>query len=85
MLALYGKVAWAHDWNDDAALTATFQGLPGACFVVNGAKPASDSLLVSFGTELRFANGVALAAKADGEFSDQGYTLAGTATIRMTW
>ncbi len=33
--------AWAHDFNPDRAIGATFQTLPGASFVVNGAKQAA--------------------------------------------
>lgn len=42
MLTLRGRAAWAHDFNPDRSLGATFQTLPGASFVVNGAAQASD-------------------------------------------
>jgi outer membrane autotransporter protein len=85
MLSLRGKLAWAHDWVSDPALTATFQSLPGASFTINGAEPASDLALVSAGAEMRLANGVSLAAKFDGEFADGSQTYAGTATLRVSW
>jgi outer membrane autotransporter protein len=31
VLALRGRVAWAHDWVSDPSLAAVFQTLPGAC------------------------------------------------------
>jgi uncharacterized protein with beta-barrel porin domain len=34
---LRARVAWAHEWVNDPALSAVFQLLPGASFVVNGA------------------------------------------------
>src|SRR5262245_50134482 len=37
------------------------------------------------GGELRFANGVALLAKFDGEFASRSNTYAGTGTIRYRW
>ena len=37
-LALRGRVAWAHDWVSDPTLTPLFQALPGASFIVNGAR-----------------------------------------------
>ena len=37
MLTLRGRAAWAHDFNPDRSLAATFQTLPGASFVVSGA------------------------------------------------
>ncbi len=42
VLALRGRLAWAHDWVSDPSLAAAFQALPGASFIVNGAAPAKD-------------------------------------------
>jgi autotransporter-associated beta strand protein len=85
VLALRGRVAWAHDWVSDATLVPVFQALPGASFIVNGATPAKNSALASAGTELRLANGIALLAKFDGEFASHSSTYAGTGTVRYTW
>jgi hypothetical protein len=46
IFTLRGRVAWAHDFNPDRNIGATFQTLPGVSFVVNGAAQASDSALV---------------------------------------
>jgi outer membrane autotransporter protein len=85
VLALRGRLAWAHDWVSDATLTPMFQSLPGARFVVNGALPVKDAALASAGGELRFANGITLLAKFDGEFASGSSTYGGTATIRYKW
>jgi uncharacterized protein with beta-barrel porin domain len=85
VLALRGRVAWAHDWVSDATLTPVFQSLPGASFIVNGVAPAQDSALVSAGGELRLANGVTLLAKFDGEFASHSSTYGGTGTFRYRW
>jgi T5SS/PEP-CTERM-associated repeat protein/autotransporter-associated beta strand protein len=85
VLALRGRVAWAHDWVSDPTLTPLFQTLPGASFIVNGALPVKDSALVSAGAELRLANGVTLLGKFDGEFAGRSNTYAGTGTIRYRW
>src|SRR5438309_7077903 len=85
VLALRGRVAWAHDWVSDPTLAALFQTLPGASFVVNGATPAKNSALTSAGAELRLANGVALIGKFDGEFAAHSSTYASTGTVRYTW
>jgi hypothetical protein len=37
----------------DPVLMATFQALPGASFMVNGAAPAKNSVLASAGAELK--------------------------------
>jgi uncharacterized protein with beta-barrel porin domain len=85
VLALRGRLAWAHDWVSDPALAAVFQTLPGASFIVNGATPAKNSALASAGAELRLANGVTLLAKFDGEFASHASTYAGTGTLRYMW
>jgi autotransporter-associated beta strand protein len=85
VLTLRGRLAWAHDWVSDPSLAAAFQALPGAGFIVNGATPAKNSALASAGAELRFANGVSLLAKFDGEFASHAQTYAGTGTLRVNW
>ena len=85
LLLLRGRLAWAHDWVSDPTLTAAFQALPGASFIVNGATPATDSALVSAGAELRLVNGVSLLAKFGGEFGNGSQTYSGTATLSYTW
>lgn len=69
----------------DPALTAAFQTLPGASFIVNGAAPVPNSALLSAGGELRFLNGWALGARFDGEFANRAQTYAGTGTLRYVW
>ena len=51
---LFGRLAWAHDWQSNPNLTATFIGLPTATFVVNGAAPPSDLALITAGAEWRW-------------------------------
>jgi uncharacterized protein with beta-barrel porin domain len=53
---LRGRFARAHDFNPDRNITATFQTLPGACFVVNGPAQASDSALVTASAENKWLN-----------------------------
>jgi uncharacterized protein with beta-barrel porin domain len=84
-LALRARAAWAHDWISDPTLTAVFQALPGASFVVNGATPAKDSALASAGAELRLANGVTFLGQFDGELAAHSSTYAGTGTVRVAW
>ena len=57
VLTLRGRVAWAHDFNPDRAMGATFQTLPGASFVVNGARQATEAALVTASVEVKLANG----------------------------
>jgi autotransporter-associated beta strand protein len=85
MLTLRGRVAWAHDFNSDRGIGATFQTLPGASFFVNGAAQASDSALVTASAETRWMNGWSTAATFEGEFSDATRSYAGKGVVRYAW
>lgn len=84
-LTLRGRLAFAHDWISDPALSAVFQALPGGSFLVNGAAPAKDTALVSTGADLHLARGITLSARLDGGFADRAQTFAGTGTLRYRW
>ena len=84
-LTLRARAAWAHDWITNPTLTAAFESLPGAGFVVNGAVPAKDRALASVGGDLHIAPNWMLQAKFDGEFASRTQTYAGTGTLRYTW
>jgi uncharacterized protein with beta-barrel porin domain len=84
-LMLRGRVAWAHDWVDDPALSAVFLALPGSNFSVFGAVPAKNSALTSAGTELRVTPTLSVSAKFDGQFASSTQTYAGSGTVRLTW
>ena len=49
VIALRGRLAWAHDWISDPNVMPAFQALPGASFIVQGATPAKNSALTSLG------------------------------------
>jgi outer membrane autotransporter protein len=85
MVKLFGRVAWAHDWQGNPALTATFQGLPTATFTVNGATPPQNLALASAGAEWRLRNGWSLLAKFEGEFAPNSQTYTGTARVKYSW
>jgi T5SS/PEP-CTERM-associated repeat protein/autotransporter-associated beta strand protein len=85
ILTLRGRAAWAHDFNPDRSLAATFQTLSGASFVVNGAAPARDSALVTTAAELKWLNGFSLAGTFEGAFSDVTRSYAGKGVARYNW
>jgi fibronectin-binding autotransporter adhesin len=85
IFTLRGRAAWAHDYNSDRAVTAVFQTLPGASFVVNGARGNPDGALVSAGAEMKWINGFSLAATFEGEFSGNVTSYAGKGVARYTW
>jgi len=85
ILTLRGRLAWAHDYNPDRSIGATFQTLPGASFVVNGAAQASNSALVTASAEMKWMNGWSAAATFEGEFSDVTGSYAGKGVVRYAW
>jgi uncharacterized protein with beta-barrel porin domain len=85
VLTLRGRAAWAHDFNPDRAVAATFQTLPGASFVVNGAAQASDSALTTASAEMKWLNGWSAAATFEGEFSSVTRSYAGKGVVRYAW
>lgn len=84
-LALRSRVAWAHDEMSDPRVTATFQSLPGASFVVAGAAQPADSALLSLGAELRLAGNLTVGVKVDGQFADGARSYAGNVELRKAW
>jgi autotransporter-associated beta strand protein len=85
ILTLRGRVAWAHDYNPDRSIAATFQTLPGASFVANGAAQASDSALTTASAEVKWISGWSAAATFEGEFSDVTRSYAGKGVVRYAW
>jgi uncharacterized protein with beta-barrel porin domain len=85
ILTLRGRLGWAHDYNNDRNIGATFQTLPGASFVVNGASQASDSALTTASAEMKWRNGFSLAGTFEGEFSSTTTSYAGKGVARYAW
>ena len=85
ILTLRGRAAWVHDFNPDRAIGATFQALPGASFVVNGAAQARDAALTTASAEMKWLNGFSVAAAFEGEFSNVTRSYAGKGVVRYAW
>jgi uncharacterized protein with beta-barrel porin domain len=85
ILTLRGRFAWAHDFNADRNIAATFQTLPGASFVVNGAAQAHDVALTTASVEMKWRNGWSAAATFEGEFSEVSRSYAGKGGVRYQW
>jgi uncharacterized protein with beta-barrel porin domain len=85
ILTLRGRFAWAHDFNPDRNIGATFQTLPGASFVVNGAAQARDAALTTASAEMKWLNGFSLAGTFEGEFSNVTRSYAGKGVVRYAW
>jgi uncharacterized protein with beta-barrel porin domain len=85
ILTLRSRFAWAHDFDPDRSIAATFQALPGASFTVNGAAQASDSALTTGSVEMKWMNGWSAAATFEGEFSSVTASYAGKGVVRYAW
>jgi uncharacterized protein with beta-barrel porin domain len=85
IFTLRGRFAWAHDYNDDRSIGATFQTLPGASFVVNGAAQSADKALTTASAEVKWRSGFSLAATFEGEFSGNSSSYAGKGVARYQW
>ena len=85
IFTLRGRAAWAYDFNPNRSVLATFQTLPGASFVVNGAAQSRDAALVTGSAEMKWLNGFSLAATFDGEFSSVTRSYAGKGIVRYVW
>jgi uncharacterized protein with beta-barrel porin domain len=85
ILTLRGRFAWAHDFDPDRSIAATFQTLPGASFVVNGAAQAADSALTTASIEKKWKNGWSAATTFEGEFSSVTNSYAGKGVVRYAW
>ncbi len=85
-MKLFGRAAWAHDWQSNSAIEATIPlCLPAVSFAVTGAKPAPDQALLTAGVEWRFAKDWTAMAKLDGEVGGGSHTYAATGRVSYAW
>jgi uncharacterized protein with beta-barrel porin domain len=85
ILTLRGRFAWAHDFDTDRDISAVFQTLPGASFVINGAAQVHDSALTTLAAEMKWLNGFSLAASFDSELSGINQSYTGKGVARYVW
>jgi uncharacterized protein with beta-barrel porin domain len=85
VLTLRTRFAWAHNFDTDPSIGATFQTLPGASFFVNGAAQAHDAALTTASAEIKWMNGWSVAGTFEGEFSSTTTSYAGKGVVRYQW
>jgi len=66
----------------DRGIGATFQTLPGASFVVNGAAQDRISALTTASAEMKWTNGWSAAGTFEGEFGRLAQSYAGKGVVR---
>jgi autotransporter-associated beta strand protein len=79
------KLAWEHDFSDQASANANFVSLPASKFTVYGAKAGSDAVLMSLGTELVGARGFGMNMHVDSQISAKSQTYTGMAGLNFAW
>jgi uncharacterized protein with beta-barrel porin domain len=84
-LDLFVRAAWAFYGARDASFSASFLGLPGSQFAIQGAQLDTSTALISAGLDLRITPDVALSARFDGEYGATTVRSAGTARLRIAF
>jgi outer membrane autotransporter protein len=84
-LALTLRAGWGHEFASTArTATASFDGLPGAAFTVNGAPVPRDSAVIGIGATLSLPS-VDLFLRYDGSLASAASTHSGTAGARFAF
>jgi uncharacterized protein with beta-barrel porin domain len=84
-LMLYGRLAWAHDFVTNPALTAAFEMLPGGSFTVYGAPIPHDTALTTASAQLLLSANWSLIGTFNGEFAQGSQSYGGNGKLRYTW
>ncbi|WP_420104009.1 autotransporter outer membrane beta-barrel domain-containing protein [Bosea sp. (in: a-proteobacteria)] len=84
-LKLQGGIAWVHNYTIGNSAIATFLGLPGATFSVNGAALDRNALRTTASAELTLGKGLSLAALFEGEFAANSRSFGGKGALRYSW
>lgn len=82
---IFGRAAWAHDWNSDASVQASFASLDMSTFTVNGAEMPDNIALLTAGAAFGLSDATELAATFDGEFGDGYQSYAGSVKLTYSW
>lgn len=84
-LAGYLRAAWAHYYQREASLSASFAGLAGSGFAVEGARAPRNSALLAAGLDLRLGPSVVIGAHLDGELSESSRRIGGQARLKVSF
>lgn len=84
-MTLFTEIGWGHDYLRDMTFAATLTGVPGAGFVVAGARQDRDVGLVAAGFEYQLTPNAVLGGRFDGSASANSRSYAGSASMRMSF
>jgi uncharacterized protein with beta-barrel porin domain len=84
-LMLYGRVAWAHDFVTNPALSAAFETLPGGSFTVYGAPIPHDTALTAVGAQLLLSANWSATGTFRSDFAPGSQSYSGNGALRYRW
>lgn len=79
------EAAWVHEFAPQRTQIGQMIDLPGSTFLIEGARPAWNSVKVKGGGELALGPNTALFASFDGEFSNAAQFYAGSGGWKWVW
>jgi outer membrane autotransporter protein len=85
VLSPYTRLSWVHEFHPDRSINPSFIALPGAAFIVDGPRAASDAVRIDAGAKLAISPNAWLFASFDGEFSDRSQSYAAKGGARIVW
>ena len=85
-LLLTLRAGWGHEFaNVSRSITASFDGLPGAAFTVNGVQVPRDAALIGIGARLAIRTSVDLFLSYEGSLAGRASAQGGSAGLRLTF
>jgi fibronectin-binding autotransporter adhesin len=84
-MTVRGMIAWSHEYTPVNNMAAYMTALPGAAFVLQGAKAASDSILLAASAEMQIQKQWSINARIGGEFSKGASQVTGTVGAKYSW
>jgi len=85
LLSVSARAAWKHEFADDRSTESAFISAPGFNFVIQGARPARDSVVANFGAKLQIGKNVAIFGNVLGEAGEGERSLAATGGVSVSW
>ena len=79
------SLAYLHEFSPQRNLTNGFLSLPGATFLVQGARPARDAAQTKLGAETSLNGHLSIFANFEGEFSSEEQVYGGKGGLRYIW
>lgn len=77
--------AWARELSSSTTLSASFQSVAGTSFILDGAKPHRDSLLVSASAEFRMRGNFYVGGSVNGRLARNAHSYGGAIRLGYTW